>query len=628
MKRIFHGVTLFLLLALVCTEARARSRKQKWIKIRSPHFIVFTDGRYSEGRDIAEHFERIREVFLKLSPAIHVDPAEPVRILAVKDEHDLKQLLPGYWAHKGQAHPDGLFVAGRDRNYVALRMDANANDGYHVVYHEYVHLLESMNFSALPVWVSEGLAEFYAEARIEGKEVKLGYPIAGHIELLRRGAWVPLPKLLTATHSSPLYNENNLASIFYAESWELTHYLLTARNRGLQSEFLKYIQLYEQGVPSLKAAQQTFGDLHELRNKLSDDFHTVTFSYLIVKATIAGGKAKYPSHAMSPAARDAVVGDFYVRTDRPQEAREALDQAIRLNPKVAAPYVSLGLLALEQQNQALAMKWLSQAVALHSKDYLAYYYHANLLLSHEGLPGEAQAVTDVNRCLALNPNFAEGFRLLAQLYTMQDEKLSVAEAVARRAIELKPGAASNYLTLGMVLLRQQKFAKAEAEGQKAMSLARTDDERSRAQDFVRQVKQMRSQVAAEEQMPAPANVSVPGATAPTTGSVPAASGGRVRIQTVNPAGGLPKWLQALIVSGPVRGLRCRGKELTFLLMVNGMGVPLIAPNEKQVHYVGFPANAMSDSPCAFLKGRRVTVHFRPMQGKPYAGQVLEVDLTH
>lgn len=627
MRRSFRGLVLVLLVTLVCTAVKARSSHQKWIEIRSPHFIVFTDGRYSEGRDIAEHFERIREVFLKLSPSIHVDPAEPVRILAARDEHDLKQLLPGYWAHKGQAHPDGLFVAGRDRNYVALRMDVNANDGYHVVYHEYVHLLESMNFSSLPVWVSEGLAEFYAEARIEGKEVKLGYPIAEHIELLRRGAWVPLPKLLTATHSSPLYNENNLASIFYAESWELTHYLLTARNRGLQSEFLKYIQLYEQGVPSLKAARQTFGSLRALRKKLSDDFHSVTFSYLIVKATIAGGKAKYPHHVMSPAARDAVIGDFYVRTDRPQEARETLDQAIRLDPKLAAPYESLGLLALEQRNQALAMKWFSRAVALNSKDYLAYYYHANLLLSQRGLPGDAQAVTDVNRCLALNPNFAEGFRLLAQLYTMKDEKLSVAEAVARRAIELKPGSASNYLTLGIVLLRQQKFAKAEAVGKKAVSLARSDEERSRAQDFVRQAKQIQSQVAAEEQMPAPANVSVPRSTAPSTASVPPASGG-AGTQVVNPGGGFPKWLQAIIVSGPVRGLRCTGKELTFLLMVNGMGVPLIAPNEKQVHYVGFPPDAMSHSPCAFLKGRRVTVHFRPMQGKPYAGQVLEVDLTH
>jgi tetratricopeptide (TPR) repeat protein len=611
MSRIFRGLILVLLVALLPGEARARSSHQKWLEVRSPHFVVITNGRYSQARDVAEHFERIREVFLNMSPKMHVDPAEPVVILAVRNERDLKKLLPGYWSQKGHMHPDGLFVSGRDRNYVALRMDADSQGSYHIVYHEYVHLLESLNFSSLPVWVSEGLAEFYAAARIEGKDVGLGYPIPQHLALLRRGAWVPLKKLLTADHSSPLYNENNLSSIFYAESWELTHYLLTADKGAHQPELMQYIQLYERGVPSLTAARQTIGDLHKLDKKLADYSHQEIFNYLRVKTSIAGGKAAYPSHDLPPAEADAAIGDCYARTKRPVEARRTLQEAIRLNPKLARPYESLGMLALEERDRKSALKWLNRAVALGSKNYLVYYFHANLLLNREGRLAEPQAVSDMSRCIQLNANFAEGYRLLAQLYVLRDEKLSIAEGLVRRAIELKPAVSRNYLTLGLVLLRRGKADQAQAAAQKALSLTHSGTDRRRAEELIQHIREVRAEIAADSQPARPA-------------STGARNGSASRVETdtvIAPAQGF-----TMVASGSASRLQCSGKQLKFLLMVNGSGVSLFAPDESAVQYVGAPASA--GSPCAFLKGRRLSVRFRLVHGKPYFGQILEIDLSH
>jgi tetratricopeptide (TPR) repeat protein len=393
----------------------------------------------------------------------------------------------------------------------------------------------------------------------------------------------------------------------------------------LQPEFMKYIGLYEKGVPSLTAARQTIGDLHKLDEKLAAYSHQRVFNYLRVKTSIGGGKAVYPSQTMPRAQVDAVIGDFYVRTKRPAEAGRALQEAIRLDPKLAGPYESLGLLALEQRNQTAALKWLGQAVALGSKNYLVYYYHANLLLSRDGRLGEPQAVSDMNRCIGLNAHFAEGYRLLAQLYGLRDEKLDVADGLVRRAIELKPNAPRNYLTLGLVLMRQGKAQGAEAAGKKALTLARSETDRSRAQEFLHQVRQWRAEIAAGSQHEKPIIVFGPSTSRSGPAGQPSAAKKPAAATNSNSIVAPPQGF-TMVANGTVSRPQCSGKTLNFLLVVNGSGVKLFAPDESAVRYVGFPA-AAANSPCSFLEGRRVAVHFRLVHGKPYFGKILEIDLS-
>src|SRR3990172_6073631 len=146
--------------------SHAPEKAEPWLEVRSPHFIVITNGDEKQARRVAHQFELIRGVFKLIYPQARVDPGEPLIILVAKDEKTLKTVLPAYWEKKGQVRRDGFFVRGPEKNYVALRLDAEGEDPYHVVYHEYVHLLASLNHRGLPVWLSEGLAEFFASAKI------------------------------------------------------------------------------------------------------------------------------------------------------------------------------------------------------------------------------------------------------------------------------------------------------------------------------------------------------------------------------------------------------------------------------------------------------------------------------
>jgi len=153
---------------------RAADKSETWIEVRSPHFTVYTNGNEKQARRTADQFEQIRALFQKAFPKMRVDPGKPFLILAAKHENTLKTLLPDYWERKGGTHPAGMFVGGTERHYVVLRLDVEGENPYHVIYHEYVHMLNALNFRHLPVWLNEGIAEFYGNTSITDKDIGIG----------------------------------------------------------------------------------------------------------------------------------------------------------------------------------------------------------------------------------------------------------------------------------------------------------------------------------------------------------------------------------------------------------------------------------------------------------------------
>src|SRR5215469_1582379 len=155
--------------------------KDTWIEIQSPNFTVISNSREKEARKIADQFEQFREVFHNTFPKLRVDLGKPLVILAVKNEDSMKVLLPGYWEAKGRVHPDGLFASGEERDMVAVRTNVETEYPYQVVYHEYTHALMDLNYRGLPIWLGEGLAEYFGNSTIQDKDVKIGKISEGHL---------------------------------------------------------------------------------------------------------------------------------------------------------------------------------------------------------------------------------------------------------------------------------------------------------------------------------------------------------------------------------------------------------------------------------------------------------------
>ena len=64
-------------------------------------------------------------------------------------------------------HPAGIMVSGLDRVYLGIPLDRPDVPLDQVATQENVHLLVEANIPAAPLWLNEGLAEFFANGRFD-----------------------------------------------------------------------------------------------------------------------------------------------------------------------------------------------------------------------------------------------------------------------------------------------------------------------------------------------------------------------------------------------------------------------------------------------------------------------------
>ena len=459
---------LLLLLLLLAARAVPQVQTQNWTEVRSPHFSVVTNGSDRQARRLADQFEAIRAVF-EQTLRLRVESGKPFIVMAFKDEKSMRAAMPEYWEKKGRAHPAGRFSSGGEKLYAVIRLDAGGENPYAIVYHEYTHMVLHLNVRSLPLWMSEGLAEFYGNSTIGEKEVGLGRPNAYLIQTLREGRQLPLAELFRVTYDSPYYTDAAKAPMFYAESWALAHYLMLAEKTeaGQRNRLSQFLSLLLQGVDQDEAVRQVFDNPDKLQAALGRYVERSAFPYVWVKTKAAGTPKDFSARVLSPAETAARLGDFQLQDRRPQDAKPLLEEALRLQPDLATAQESLGFLFMRQGDRAEALRWFDRALAGDSRSFLAHYYHATLTLIELGTTdGAGQAEASLARALQLNPYFTPAYIALARLYLRDDQKVDRALELARKAVDLEPGSFSNQFMLGNVLVRLGRY-------EEALKLAKT-----------------------------------------------------------------------------------------------------------------------------------------------------------
>jgi len=441
-----------------------------WTEVRTPHFIVASNDGETTARRIADQFEQIRFLYSRaLNQKLRLDPGTPILIFAVKNEKALSQLMPENWAQKGHTHPAGMFVPGQEKNYIALRTDVEAEFPYLPIYHEYVHLIINLNYQHFPLWLNEGFADFLGCATLTGKGGKLGQPSASELDILQRNKLLPLATLFQVDHQSPYYNEANKTTIFYAESWALVHYLMLDPERQKNQALSKYIALVESGADPVEAATRAFGDLAQLQKTLQSYTSRTSYMELNVAVPAKPETQDYSVRTISAAEAQARLGDFDLHRGQREAAQKKLEEAIRLDPNLAAAQESMGLLLFRQNESYAAEKYFARAVELDSKSALAYFYHAMLLTSQAPDAEEtAEARASLEKAVALNPGLGSAWSNLGLLYADAGE-FDKALSAAKRAVDSVPGEPHFQYNLAVVLARMERFDDARSIARKLQS---------------------------------------------------------------------------------------------------------------------------------------------------------------
>jgi hypothetical protein len=264
-----RALALLILLVLASSNLVSAAPAQ-WLQVSSSHFTVITDSNDKQARHILDQFERMRWLFQTLFPNKNVDPAQPILVIAARNEKSFRALEPPAYLAKGQLDLAGLFLRTPEKNYVLLRVDAPYEHPFATIYHEYTHLQFSDAIHGMPLWLNEGFAEFVENTEIRSKDVLLGEPNPALLSILQQNPLLPLVTLFRVDRHSPYYHEEEKGSIFYAEAWALTHYLNITDSGKSTHRIQEYMALVDKGTDPVLAAEQAFGDLKRLQENLED----------------------------------------------------------------------------------------------------------------------------------------------------------------------------------------------------------------------------------------------------------------------------------------------------------------------------------------------------------------------
>ncbi|ATQ41971.1 hypothetical protein [Caulobacter mirabilis] len=211
--------------AALCAPGLAQA---KWLKAESPRFIVYGESSERSLREYAEKLE-IFDSVLRYKHGMDLSGAPPrkLEIYLVADNEGLREVEPALGS--GIA---GFYSPGMGDIFAMAIRDREPD---FVVLHEYAHHFMLQYFPyGYPAWLVEGYAEYFAQTVINGDKVEVGRPNNVRSYSLLNAHWLPFKDLLTKRTSDLKTGEMDS---FYAQSWALTHYLMSdpARNKQLDA---------------------------------------------------------------------------------------------------------------------------------------------------------------------------------------------------------------------------------------------------------------------------------------------------------------------------------------------------------------------------------------------------------
>lgn len=486
MKR-FTSISILSIVLLILTGVLPRAAESSgdvWLKVTTKNFTLVGNASEKEIRKVGAKLEQFRAAVSRVFDFRQKRFSPPVTVFVFKDHSSYEPYKPLYQGKP--AVVSGYLHSSRDVAYITLTADWQRSNPDHIIFHEYLHFLTGGHARSLPVWMSEGLAEYYSTFDVarNGRQVVIGGAIASHSQLLRREQILPLQTFFGVDYESPYYQEEDKKSIFYAQAWAMVHYLMAGNGGVRQGQFRQYLEALASGrfTGSGEAGIKQFFQLD--LTTLDFEFRQYIRRNLYPTQTIAFERRIESDERMnvvplSLAESQVYQGDLLCRLDRYDESERMLERALAQEPELVAAHTSLGLLRIRQKRFAEARRHLQHSIDANTPNYMAYYSHAFAFQQEQvdstgyvsGFWPEAVKAmrASLYRARELEPDFPDTYKALAFINLVQKENLDEAVRLLKHALELEPGRDDFIYTLAQVYSRLDDFITAR---QTAESLIR------------------------------------------------------------------------------------------------------------------------------------------------------------
>lgn len=467
-------------------QVQADGASAPWVEVRSANFVVRSNAGEKRAREIDDQLERIRAVFRSAFPPqegrLARDPRVPLTVFAPADASTFFALLPREWAGDEARRPPGVFLRTADRYFVLLRADLWGDQAYQLVYHEYFHVYAALNLPKMPVWLSEGLADFYAGTLIRKDSIESGRGMLHYKLLLRDAPLLPLSEVLLAKQDSALYTDPQRSRVFYAQAWALVHMLQFAPEH--QGKLAELLSRFQNGQPLEPAQREVLGDFAQLQKQLAAYIRRDSYPSLELEQAGSAMPTIASARQMTDPEMMVAIAEYHLAANRLGDARRVLQQLMASAPDTPGAHDVFGQFLLKRDDTSGAWAEFSRAILLGSQDWRTRYALAMLLAKRAGTPEELLEVErHLNAAAMLNPESPEAASALAGFLLDAGRSAEYALQMAVRAAALEPEQGSHQILISRALEKLGRLAEAQRAAERAVALATNDKEKATFESY-------------------------------------------------------------------------------------------------------------------------------------------------
>lgn len=434
-----------------------------WREIRSAHFVLRTDADRSDALTTLGDFEATYAVLQDVGFPDIASAPPPVTVVLFDSNAALRELTP--------AGVDGVFYSRLPHDLEAeptMVLPARISESGRASFtHELTHAFVRRAYGWAPIWLNEGLAQYYSTLRLEEGRVVLGKVVAGR---LAPPSMIPSARAIVGADRDTFYAGSSWDDrsvegvrqqhVYYAGAWLLVHMLMNGPD-AYRARFRSFIHSVNDGERFEAAWERTFGGAAGA--KLDDDFYEYLRgeegSLMAAETSVRRGRAV--------ASAERVMGDEEVHLlwarlvpwegeTRKRAEADLYEAAVRAPGSSSVVYFR-ALFALEQGHQIEAVGMLRDALARAPDD-------ARLLLAlafaweRPTSRDQAELAAVMDRLARVATTIDQ--RIAAAAYLASVKRFDEGLAVVKRALDQDPTSWRGLATYARLLYGTGRFAEA------------------------------------------------------------------------------------------------------------------------------------------------------------------------
>lgn len=369
---------------LSASEPELVRLSHRWTQAVTPHFILYSNSRDEVTRSVGRNLESMGQALALVHPRFHLSQGTPTRVFifsSYRHAVPYMRLLMG----SDKTSANGIFVThshGGSMLIDASRERRTARTAYHELVHE---MIANSGWSP-PLWLNEGIAEFFGTIETSRTEIRFGQPLIEHVRILRRRRPISLQKLFETTQVSEQYLAPGHSSLFYAQSWAFTHYLMQRRSTN-GNEIYALLEKLNAGVPTVAALEEVFGiPLPQMEREFHMNIRRLQMPSS--KFSVERPLVDFEVELTECPAPDVLyqLGDLLLGTDHPVDARNHFEAALKMDPGHVRSRAGMGQIQSLQGKDEEAESSFRRALEGAGTDHVPFLIYGERL-TRRGLFG-------------------------------------------------------------------------------------------------------------------------------------------------------------------------------------------------------------------------------------------------